>query len=79
VNEIEPWGNTTKRWRNFSPERPMPIFAFADLVSLLTAKGYLIRQGAGSHVILQADGSKAKGYQVRQVRNVFLNHPDLLR
>lgn len=64
--------------------------AFADLVNLLVAKGFLIRQGGGSHIIatrdgvrdritLQPDGSKAKGYQVRQIRNVFLNHPELLR
>lgn len=64
--------------------------AFADLLALLTWKGFLIRQGSGSHVIatragvreritLQPDGSKAKGYQVRQVRNVFLNHPELLQ
>ena len=64
--------------------------AFADLLGLLSSKGFRIRQGSGSHVIatqtgvqeritLQADGSKAKAYQVRQVRNVFLNHPELLR
>ena len=56
---------------------------FADLVAMLTARGFALRAGRGSHIVatkpgiaerltLQPDGSKAKGYQVRQVRNLLL-------
>ena len=63
---------------------------FEDLIALLMHKGFNVRRGKGSHVIatmtgvseritLQPDGPKAKSYQVRQVRTVFLNHPELLQ
>ena len=56
---------------------------FSDLVSLLEHRGFMKRQRGGSHVIftksgireritLQPEGSKAKGYQVRQVRAILL-------
>ena len=50
---------------------------FADLCALLLKLGFIERVGSGSHhtfargesfVNLQPDGSKAKAYQVRQVR-----------
>ena len=55
---------------------------FGDLVALLKAEGFTERHGKGSHVIftkpdvperitLQADGSKAKAYQVRQIRVIL--------
>jgi predicted RNA binding protein YcfA (HicA-like mRNA interferase family) len=62
--------------------------AFADLCHLLERGGFIRRQGKGSHVIyhkvdieeiinLQPIGSKAKAYQVKQVRNIFLKYqPD---
>ena len=62
--------------------------AFADLCHLLEHGGFIRRQGKGSHVIyhkvdieeiinLQPIGSKAKAYQVKQVRNIFLKYqPD---
>ena len=52
-------------------------FPFADLCRLLQDLGYTSRHRGGSHIIfqrgasflnLQSDGSKAKSYQVRQVR-----------
>ena len=51
--------------------------SFADLCGLLIKLGFVERGGSGSHrtfargelfVNLQPDGSKAKAYQVRQVR-----------
>ena len=59
--------------------------AFADLCHLLERGGFLCRQGSGSHVIfhkadieeiinLQPIGSKAKAYQVKQVRNLILKY-----
>lgn len=60
---------------------------FADLVAMLTAHGFALRTGRGSHIVatkpgiserltLQPDGSKAKGYQVRQVRNLLLKYAE---
>lgn len=60
--------------------------AFQDLIHLLLAKGFKKRQ-KGSHLIftkegvterinLQADGAKAKKYQVKQVRNVLTQNAD---
>ena len=55
--------------------------AFAELVHLLESLGFDHRQQGSHHILtkkgvrervnLQADGSKAKGYQVRQVRKVI--------
>ena len=62
---------------------------FADLCHLLERAGFTRRQGGGSHAIfhktgveeilnLQPLGSKAKAYQVKQVRNMILKHqPDI--
>ncbi len=58
--------------------------SFNDLVSLLLSLGFERRQ-EGSHNIftkegiserinLQADGSKAKGYQVKQIRRIFTSY-----
>ena len=55
---------------------------FNDLIALLSAEGFTKREGKGSHVIftkpgvaeritLQADGSKAKAYQVQQIRVIL--------
>lgn len=59
--------------------------AFSDLCHLLGRGGFIRRQGSGSHVIfhkeevdeilnLQPIGSKAKAYQVKQVRNLILKY-----
>jgi predicted RNA binding protein YcfA (HicA-like mRNA interferase family) len=59
--------------------------AFEDLLAVLTAQGFALRHGKGSHIVatkpgiveritLQPDGRKAKAYQVRQVRNVLLKY-----
>ena len=59
--------------------------AFADLCHLLERGGFILRQGSGSHVIfhkaevdeilnLQPLGSKAKAYQVKQVRHLILKY-----
>ena len=55
--------------------------AFSDMVGLLESLGFDHRQAGSHHIFtksgvrdrinLQADGSKAKGYQVRQVRKVL--------
>lgn len=58
---------------------------FSDLCHLLERGGFTRRQGGGSHVIfhkptveeilnLQPIGSKAKAYQVKQVRNIILKY-----
>ncbi len=59
--------------------------AFSDLCHLLERGGSARQQGSGSHVIfhregvdeilnLQPIGSKAKAYQVKQVRNLILKY-----
>lgn len=55
--------------------------AFGDLVYLLESLGFAHRQQGSHHLLtkkgvrervnLQADGPKAKGYQVRQVRKIL--------
>jgi len=57
---------------------------FADLTGLLLALGFRERVRGGHHIFvragveelvnLQQDGSKAKAYQVRQVRVVLLKY-----
>jgi predicted RNA binding protein YcfA (HicA-like mRNA interferase family) len=62
--------------------------AFHDLVALLVSRGFVLRSGKGSHavltkagiperIVLQPDGNKAKGYQVRQVRRILTSYPDI--
>jgi predicted RNA binding protein YcfA (HicA-like mRNA interferase family) len=59
-------------------------FQFQDIIYLLVSMGFKHRQ-SGSHNIftkkgveerinLQADGSKAKGYQVKQVRQILTKY-----
>jgi predicted RNA binding protein YcfA (HicA-like mRNA interferase family) len=59
--------------------------AFTELRNLLVGLGFQERQGKGSHRIfykegieeiinLQPDGSKAKPYQVKQVRQLILKY-----
>ena len=58
--------------------------AFADLCRLLSHLGFqartrgshrlFFREGIPELINLQRDGSKAKPYQVRQVREVILRH-----
>ncbi len=58
--------------------------SFADLVKLLRYFGFEIRVKGSHHVFrkngieekpnLQKDGSKAKPYQVKQVRNIILKY-----
>ncbi len=55
--------------------------SFSDLVGLLESLGFDHRQRGSHHIFtksgiierinLQADGPKAKGYQVRQVRKIL--------
>ncbi len=57
---------------------------FSDLVHLLRRMGFEMRVSGSHHLFtmdgveekinLQRDGSKAKPYQVKQVRNVFLKY-----
>ena len=58
---------------------------FTDICHLLERAGFTSKPGKGSHTIfykedveeiinLQPDGNKAKSYQVKQVRNLFLNY-----
>jgi hypothetical protein len=57
---------------------------FADLCRLLLRLGFIERVSGSHHIFrkegveekinLQADGGKAKPYQVRQVRNVILKY-----
>jgi len=58
---------------------------YTDLQTLITDLGFIFERQRGSHAIyyhngidefinIQPDGSKAKGYQVRQLRNIILEH-----
>jgi len=58
--------------------------SFSDLINLLLSLGFERRQ-EGSHNIftkeginerinIQAEGSKAKGYQVKQIRKILTNY-----
>jgi len=57
---------------------------FEELCHLLQAKGFRMRVSGSHHIFtqsgvmerinLQRDGSKAKPYQVRQVRNILVNY-----
>ena len=57
---------------------------FEELCQLLQAKGFRMRSHGSHHIFtqpgvherlnLQRDGSKAKPYQVRQVRRVLVNY-----
>ena len=58
---------------------------FADFQNLILDLGFEFERQKGSHVIyyhegiseflnIQAEGSKAKGYQVRQLRSIILAH-----
>ena len=58
--------------------------AFADLCHLLTKLGYIMRQKGSHHffskagspaINVQPDGSKAKGYQVKQIRAILSVQP----
>lgn len=58
--------------------------SFADLCHLMLTLGFAMRTSGSHHVFrmsgveerlnLQKDGSKAKPYQVKQVRNVILKY-----
>ena len=58
---------------------------FNDFRNLIVDLGFVLKGQKGSHVsyyhkainermIIQTAGSKAKGYQVRQLRNIIKNH-----
>jgi predicted RNA binding protein YcfA (HicA-like mRNA interferase family) len=57
---------------------------FEELCHLLQAKGFLMRVSGSHHIFtqtgvmerinLQREGSKAKPYQVRQVRRILVNY-----
>ena len=72
-----------KTWQQIVSGRSDYNIRFNDLVALLEHRGFKKRHRGGSHVIftkpgvreritLQPEGSKAKGYQVRQVRAILL-------
>jgi predicted RNA binding protein YcfA (HicA-like mRNA interferase family) len=60
-------------------------FAFGELRYILIRLGFeerihgshhvFRRSDIPEHVVLQPDGKDAKGYQVRQVRNLILKYP----
>lgn len=58
---------------------------FSDFRNLIVNLGFSFKGQKGSHasyynssinerMIIQNDGSKAKGYQVRQLRNIIIKH-----
>jgi predicted RNA binding protein YcfA (HicA-like mRNA interferase family) len=70
-------------WQRVVSGRADRNIDFNDLVWLLEYKGFEKRHRGGSNVIftkpgvreritLQPEGSKAKGYQVRQVRTILM-------
>jgi predicted RNA binding protein YcfA (HicA-like mRNA interferase family) len=72
-----------KIWQRIASGRSDRNIDFDDLVWLLEYKGFKTRHRGGSHIIftkpgvreritLQPEGSKAKGYQVRQVRAILM-------
>ena len=72
-----------KIWQQVLSGRSDDNIKFNELVALLEYRGFKKRHRGGSHVIftkpgvreritLQPEGSKAKGYQVRQVRAILL-------
>ena len=72
-----------KIWQRIASGQSDRNVDFDDLVWLLEYKGFKKRHRGGSHIIftkpgvreritLQPEGSKAKGYQVRQVRSVLI-------
>ena len=72
-----------KVWQQILSGRSDYNITFNNLVSLLEHRGFTKRHRGGSHFIftkpgireritLQPEGSKAKGYQVRQVRAILL-------
>jgi predicted RNA binding protein YcfA (HicA-like mRNA interferase family) len=60
---------------------------FADLAHLLTHLGFKLRVQGSHHIFtkdgiadrinIQRDGSKAKPYQIKQIRRILLAYPDL--
>ena len=60
---------------------------FADLVHLLSYLGFKLRvqgshhiftkEGIADRINIQRDGSKAKPYQIKQIRRILLANPDL--
>lgn len=58
---------------------------YADLQNLILSLGFEFQRQNGSHTIyynsvinervnIQKDGAKAKGYQVKQIRNIIIKH-----
>jgi len=58
---------------------------YSDLRSLIEALGFTLKRQRGSHTMyfnktireymnIQSDGAKAKGYQVRQLREIILKY-----
>lgn len=58
---------------------------YADLQNLIISLGFEFQRQNGSHAIyynsvinervnIQKDGAKAKGYQVKQIRNIIIKH-----
>lgn len=58
--------------------------SFNDLINLMISLGFKRRQEGSHHIFtkdgvnerinLQAEGSKAKGYQVKQIRKILTNY-----
>lgn len=75
-----------KIWQRITCGQADRNIDFDDRIWLLEYKGFKKRHRGGSHVIftkrgvreritLQPEGSKAKAYQVRQVRAILLKQP----
>lgn len=58
---------------------------YADLQNLILSLGFEFQRQNGSHTMfynsainervnIQKDGAKAKGYQVKQIRNIIIKH-----
>ena len=58
--------------------------SFNELINLLISLGFKLRQEGSHHIFtkdsiyerinLQAEGSKAKGYQIKQTRKILTNY-----
>ena len=60
------------------------IISFNDLINLMLSFGFkrkqegsrniFTKEGINERINLQAKGSKAKGYQLKQIRNILTNY-----
>ena len=62
-----------KIWQQILSGRSDYNIRFSDLVAFLEHRGFIFtKPGVRERITLQPEGSKTKGYQVRQVRSVLI-------